>query len=773
MVAMNNLTFKKSLILFSIALMVLEIIVYREFIFGDYYFLYKDLGGDSYNICYPELFSKIEVLKSGNIPNWNFNVGLGENKYAFWLEPVALFIAFVFFKNNVIASLIWIQLVYTFLAGVFIFCFFKNNKFHCIASSIGAVLYAFSGYMVGCSTWFLTEFSNNAMLFALLLFSLQLFLDNKKQWLFTLVFATIGIAYTPLSIYFSIIIVLIYLTINFQKFYNAKHLVFTISKLTLSGFIGLGISAFMLLNNAYQMLQSPRGSGMFPATGALNNNSFRLLNSNEFSTSILRLFSNNLQGIADDFKGASNYFEAPFWYCGLLVLLLIPQLFHFLNKSEKLVYGSVLSSFILMAMIPKLRFMLWLFTGDYYRFSVLIVVLFLLFFAVKSLHFIITTDKIFKKTLFITLTFLLLILLIQKQKIVLNSSPNIDFIVFMLLVYSLLFLFWNFIKQKKYVFTSLLVLLFIEVISFATPTLMDRKILTKRDEKNGSGYHDFSKNIVSEIKKNDSTFFRIEKDFFSGKANVFSYNEANIQGYFGSSSYYSFHNINYIRFLKSIDALYIEGEPGSRFVKGLREIPEAMQICGIKYFISNRDSLIKDSTKFELINETNGYKIYQLKNNLPLGFTYSNYISEENFNKLKNKEKHALLNKAVVVDNDFKKELHHLKQYNHSDSIEAHNLFKITSFENNTIKGTINTKKSAVLFFSIPYDEGWTVTIDDNPTSKHKVFFGLIGVKITSGNHIIKLTYKPPYLQYGIIISVFSILIFILWISFSIIKKRI
>lgn len=73
---------------FAIVLIVLELIIYKDFIFGDYYFLYKDLGDDSFITGYPELYAKIEALKSGQVPGYNFHTALGENKYPFGLNPL-------------------------------------------------------------------------------------------------------------------------------------------------------------------------------------------------------------------------------------------------------------------------------------------------------------------------------------------------------------------------------------------------------------------------------------------------------------------------------------------------------------------------------------------------------------------------------------------------------------------------------------------------------------------------------------------------------------
>ncbi len=753
----NDLSFTKSLFYFSLVLIVLELIIYRDFIFGDYYFLYKDLTDDSYTQCYAELYARIESLKSGKIPQFDFHTALGQNKYPFSLEPVAITIAYLFFKNNVAESFIWIQLTYIFLSGVFLFCFFRKSQFHYLSSSIGAILFAFSGYIVGCSTWYPLGFTNENMLFALLLLALHYFLENKRLWLLPLTVAFIGIASTSILLQFAFLIVLIYLIISYKKFHSGKQILVTLSKLTALGLLGLGLASFLLLSNVHQMLQSPRGTGMYSFGETLKNVPFGFIDSEQFSTSILRLFSNNLQGIAENFKGTGNYYESPFWYCGLLVLLLIPQLFHFLDKRNKLVLGSILGIFVLVAVVPYFRFSLWLFTGDYYRVIALVFTLFLLYFATQAFDFIIKNKKVYVKTLFITLAFLLLLLISQKNAIVSEASPSVVIICFFLLVYTAIIFFWNKGSSTNYLPTALLIFVCLEAISFATPTLMDRKIVSVNEIKKGKGYHDLTQKIVAEIKKSDPTFFRLEKDYFSGISRVYSYNEAYIQDFNGSASYFSFHNANYIKFLKSINALSSNNEIGSRFVKGIREIPEAMRLCGVKYFISNKDSLQKGQSDFQFIKAINGYSLYRLKDNMPLGFTYDKYITEKEFDKMPVHKKHQMLNKAIVVEEKDLTKLNTLNTWSNAGTKEnVHQYLSLSSFKENEIKGSIKLKQSEMLFVSIPLDEGWTISVNGKETKKYKVFHGLTGIYLSEGSNKVEMIFSPPYKRVGFIISILS-----------------
>ncbi|MFR1519073.1 MAG: YfhO family protein [Clostridia bacterium] len=63
------------------------------------------------------------------------------------------------------------------------------------------------------------------------------------------------------------------------------------------------------------------------------------------------------------------------------------------------------------------------------------------------------------------------------------------------------------------------------------------------------------------------------------------------------------------------------------------------------------------------------------------------------------------------------------------------------------------TKEDAYMLFTIPYEDGWRITIDGNEAEKQKVFDALIAVEISKGTHQIALKYTPKGFYAGAIIS--------------------
>ena len=85
-----------------------------------------------------------------------------------------------------------------------------------------------------------------------------------------------------------------------------------------------------------------------------------------------------------------------------------------------------------------------------------------------------------------------------------------------------------------------------------------------------------------------------------------------------------------------------------------------------------------------------------------------------------------------------------------------------TVYKDGYINGDINvTEDKTLLYTSIPYDEGWSVTVDGIEVEYIKILDGLIGVKLSEGNHNIEFKYKTPGLLLGSTISLIAIFIIV------------
>src|SRR5438445_7413078 len=72
----------------TLALVVLWLLVYSHFIFGDGTLLYKDVGVDSINIYYPRYVLVSDDIRDEGIPSWSFRAGMGQNIFSSLSELV-------------------------------------------------------------------------------------------------------------------------------------------------------------------------------------------------------------------------------------------------------------------------------------------------------------------------------------------------------------------------------------------------------------------------------------------------------------------------------------------------------------------------------------------------------------------------------------------------------------------------------------------------------------------------------------------------------------
>ena len=100
------------------------------------------------------------------------------------------------------------------------------------------------------------------------------------------------------------------------------------------------------------------------------------------------------------------------------------------------------------------------------------------------------------------------------------------------------------------------------------------------------------------------------------------------------------------------------------------------------------------------------------------------------------------------------------------------NAWKLTSAKGNHLSGTIHAQEDQMLFFSIPYDKGWTVKIDGKKVKTKALGKAFLTVKVPEGKHKVSLTYVSSGFKEGAILSVAGFAIFILITAFFRRKKK-
>ena len=77
-------------------------------------------------------------------------------------------------------------------------------------------------------------------------------------------------------------------------------------------------------------------------------------------------------------------------------------------------------------------------------------------------------------------------------------------------------------------------------------------------------------------------------------------------------------------------------------------------------------------------------------------------------------------------------------------------------------KITLNNPK--LVFFSVPYEDGWTAYVNGKPADIEQVSYGFMAVKADSGENEIEFRYSTPGLKYGLIISAGGITVLLIYL---------
>lgn len=90
----------------------------------------------------------------------------------------------------------------------------------------------------------------------------------------------------------------------------------------------------------------------------------------------------------------------------------------------------------------------------------------------------------------------------------------------------------------------------------------------------------------------------------------------------------------------------------------------------------------------------------------------------------------------------------------------------IDSFSDTHFKGTVDAKKSGVLFTSIAYDEGWTVLVDGKKVETYAACDAMLAFDIPEGTHTVEMKFFTVGLIPGVVLSVLSLLLLLglLWV---------
>ena len=758
----------------ALALLSLGAVIFRHFLFGGATLLYKDSGSDSVNDYYPWFVHLSQYIRTEGIPSWSFYVGMGQDIFFavgyLILEPVSWLP-----KQLIAPALIYQHLAKVVIAGLLFFRFLQLRQLSAIAALLGSFLISFSAYMCMGACWY--PLADDVLCFTALLVAVEEALARGRWFLLPVVVALVGLI-DPFHLYFCAIFLTLYLPARLFGRYGWRPRLLIRGCLLLGGAaaLGVGLGAVTTIPNLHTMLNSPRGSGSTYFVSTLSSFPiFGLESQAHYVTAALRAFSNDMLATADNFRGWGNYLEAPITYCGLFCLVIFPQAFLGASRRGKIVYGLLLGAIVLTTVFPWFRYLFWLFQDNSYRVLSLFSILGLV--TLSMIGFSRYIDgRINLWLLAATAAAAVGALYLPLGELHAGMDPSLKrYATIFLVLYTVLLAVGRLSRWPQVASLLIIALAAGELVLFDRITVSKRSTVSKEELNARVGYNDDTVDALKDIIANDnSSFFRITKARSSGPGVYPSLNDAMVFGYYGTSSYSSFNNINYIAFLTAVDAIPPNSEADTRWSIGLLENSILALFAGEKYALAPDPLPFQRALQYEFVKQYETDFLFRNARFLPLGLSFDRYISQDAFQKLTPGEKSVALLHAVVLPGKLEGDNAGLAEANILEIEESARNFsftdivatrrkaalELTSFSQTRIEGKVQLDHKSILVVQTPFDSGWRGLQDGKAASVLKVDAGLLGVALDAGEHKVELRYSTPFLGTALAISLASLVIF-------------
>ena len=207
-------------------------------------------------------------------------------------------------------------------------------------------------------------------------------------------------------------------------------------------------------------------------------------------------------------------------------------------------------------------------------------------------------------------------------------------------------------------------------------------------------------------------------------------------------------------------------------------IPGLAELLGGKYYISFQESngILIDEYDTDL-----GKAYLYEKSACPIGFAMDSYITTAELKSLDVNQRAIALLDSVVLDeadvtDEIKADLEHTSasdidfEKSIDDYVVEHTYGSVLGFtkDGHGVNCATGYDKDTYVYFSIPYDTGWTALIDSQKTDIIESG-GMMILKVPAGEHSIALNYITPGFRVGLAVTIISLVIFI---GLIIISKR-
>lgn len=746
--------------------------LFFPFLFGQFYFAYIDIGSDSYGQVAAHAMHMARSVAREGFTGWSFETGLG-GPTALWLSDVFTLVNQLGGPDKVLPLRIWVYLLKIVLGGASFFALIRYFTVRWETSVISALAYSFCGFIAINGQWD-TE-ATAFIFFPLVLWAIIRHLRGGHVIVLPIILAIAllsGVFFVALGL-FLIFTGLAFVLSSDEPAAMLKKWLLSIVPLAMLGYL---LAAPVLLPVMALLTDSSRVVGGEALFQKIIQQSFQV---NDFSLILAEIggiFHKDIFGIGNHYRGYWNYLEGPGFFIGVLLFILIPQLWNGTAHDRKILLIALVSVAAYF-LFPVFRYAAMGFAVPYFRVSTLWVSIVLLLIAARAVDQVLERGVNGRLLLTGVSAYIVLFALVVGGSINTHVwKPHAIKIVWLTFLASALL--WAVLKN--FVSTRLLPLAMLGFIVIETMLIVRPSFVEGRQPvaPDFQGFDDGTQEALKEIRTLDKDVFRIEKTYDS-----VSLADALAQDYRGVKSY-SFNSRGVVDFNIGLGLIpaATEGMPvnytnwlpnaGARFMLN--------SLLSVKYIIAREPV---QWPGFVAINKAQPLLIYRNELALPLGIVQTSQITKSALARLSSLPENiantyrdiSIINAAVVdtlapgfgeaFDLD---RLLHANAQSFDDwyvkpalALQASGL-QIDSFSSDHISGRINPAKAGILIFSIPFNQGWQLMIDNKETPMMRANFGMLAAPVASGPHTVRLDFRLPGLQTGLLMCAAGLVLLLL-----------
>ena len=235
--------------------------------------------------------------------------------------------------------------------------------------------------------------------------------------------------------------------------------------------------------------------------------------------------------------------------------------------------------------------------------------------------------------------------------------------------------------------------------------------------------------------------------------------------------------------------------PGLGVKRDVRSEPEITNyalrgLLSVEYLITTpekRESF-EDETDagWTYLADVDGYTLYHNDNYVPMGFTYDYYVTKATYEaSVKTLRSNLLMRALMLEDEDVAQygkyltelpdamldELHYDSYTQDCADRRAHSC-SVFQMNNAGFHAEITLDKANLVFFSVPYDDGFTAYVNGEKADILRVDEGLMAVLCQPGASSIDFVYQAAGLSASRVVTAVAIPVWVVYVAYFVRRKR-